>query len=79
MTKKIIAVSHDMKGMLDDDYTLFEDGSVLQEYDNHFYPDGQNLRSKMTVDQLLDKIKMRIYEASSDEYKENKRKNLKLN
>ncbi len=78
MTKKIIAVSHNMKGVLDDDYTLYEDGSVLHEYDKHTYPGGQNLRSEMTVDQLSDKIKQRLFEASSDESKELVRKTLKL-
>ena len=78
MTKKPIAVSHNMKGVLDDDYTLYEDGSVLHEYDKHTYPGGQNLRSELNVDQLSDNIKQRLFEASSDENKELVRKILKL-
>jgi hypothetical protein len=58
-----------MKGVLDDDYTLYDDGTLLHEYDNHTYPGGQNLKSEMTVDQLTDKFKQRLLEASSDENK----------
>jgi hypothetical protein len=36
-----ISSSHTMKGMLDDDYTLFESGKVLHEFDKHTYPGGQ--------------------------------------
>ncbi len=78
MTKRIIAVSHNMKGVLDDDYTLYDDGTVLHEYDKHTYPGGQNLKSEMTVDQLSDNIKQRLFEASSDENKDLVRKTLKL-
>jgi len=35
MEPRIIAVSHKMNGDLDDDYTLYEDGSFLHEYDKH--------------------------------------------
>lgn len=35
MTKRVIAVSHSMKGLLDDDYTLYEDGTIIHEYDKH--------------------------------------------
>ena len=42
MAKKIISVSYKMNGVLDDDYTLFEDGTVLREYDNSIHPGGVN-------------------------------------
>lgn len=78
MTKKVISVSHSMKGVLDDDYTLYEDGSVLHKYDKHTHPGGTNLRNEMTVDQLSDKVKQRLYEASSDENKKIVQKTLRL-
>lgn len=78
MPKTIISVSHSMKGLLDDDYTLYDDGSVLHEYDKHTYSGGQNLTREMTVDQLSDNIKQRLLEASSDEKKDIVRKTLKL-
>ena len=39
MDKKAISISHKMKGgVLDDDYTLYDDGTILHEYDKHTYP-----------------------------------------
>lgn len=68
---KVIAVSHNMKkGILDDDYTLYENGDVLHEFDNHIYPGGQNLKNTLTVDQLNESIKKRLLDAASDENKE---------
>jgi hypothetical protein len=78
MPKRIIAISHNMKGVLDNNYILYDDGTVLHEYDEHIYPGGQNLNRKMTVDQLSDKVKQRLLEASSEENKDLVRKILKL-
>lgn len=78
MDKKILAVSHNMKGVLDDDYTLYEDGTVLHYYDKHTYPGGQNIEDNLTVDDLPQSIKQRLYEASSTENKELVKSVLKL-
>jgi len=79
MNKKVISVSHKMKGgVLDDDYTLYEDGTVLHEYDKHTYPGGQNLSDELTVEELSDTIKQRLLEASTDENKDLVRKTLKI-
>lgn len=79
MDKKVISVSHKMKGgVLDDDYTLYEDGTVLHEYDKHTYPGGQNLSDELTVEELSDAIKQRLLEASTDENRELVRTTLKL-
>ena len=78
MSKKVISVSYGIKGLLDDDYTLYEDGTVLHEYDKNIYPGGQNFKVELTVDQLSDKVKLRLLEASSDEYKALVQKTLKL-
>jgi hypothetical protein len=78
MDKKAISVSHKMKGILDDDYTLYDDGSVLHFYDKHTYPGGQNIEENLTVDDLSTKIKQRLYDAASDENKELVRTILKL-
>ncbi|MDF7818693.1 hypothetical protein P1X15_13840 [Runella sp. MFBS21] len=77
MNKKTISVSHKMKGgVLDDDYTLYDDGTILHEYDKHSYPGGQNLKESLTVADLSDEVKQRLLEAASDENKELVRKTL---
>ena len=77
MNKKTISVSHKMKGgVLDDDYTLYDNGTILHEYDKHSYPGGQNLKESLTVADLSDEVKQRLLEAASDENKELVRKTL---
>jgi len=78
MDKKAISISHKMKGVLDDDYTLYDDGTVLHEYDKHTYPGGQNLKESLTVLDLSDAVKERFLEAAADEDKELVRKTLNL-
>lgn len=78
MDKKAISISHKMKGILDDDYTLYDDGTVLHEYDKHTYPGGQNLKATLTVAELSDTVKQRLLEATSEESKVLVRKILKL-
>lgn len=67
-----------MKGLLDDDYTLYDDGTVLHEYDKNIYPGGQNLKASLSVADLSDIVKQRLLEAASDEDKELVRKILNL-
>ncbi len=70
MKKNIIAVSHRIKGgMLDDDYTLFNNGEILHEYDKHTYPGGYNLSEKLSADQISNEVKERLLNAASDENK----------
>ena len=77
MAKIAISISHKMKGgILDDDYTLYNDGTILHEYDKHAYPGGQNLKEDLTVSVLSDEIKQRLFEAASDKDKELVRKTL---
>jgi hypothetical protein len=78
MAKKAISVSHQMKGILDDDYTLYDDGSVLHFYDKHTYPGRQNIEQELTVDNLSAKVKQRLYDAASADNKELVGKILKL-
>ena len=79
MDKKAISVSHKMKGgVLDDDYTLYDDGTILHEFDKHTYPGGQNIKESLTVSDLSDEVKQRLLEAASDGDKESVRKILNL-
>lgn len=66
---KIIAQSFKMKGDLDDDYTLYENGEILHEYDRHRYPGGYNLKRTLSVEQIDNEIKMRLVNAASVENK----------
>ena len=80
MDKKILAYSHKMKdfGMRDDDYTLYEDGTVIHFYDASIYPGQQNKTVNLTVDKLTEEVKIRLYEAASSEFKEKVANILKL-
>lgn len=66
---KIIAQSFKMKGDLDDDYTLYENGEILHEYDRHRYPGGYNLKETLTSEQISNEVKTRLLNAASEEYK----------
>lgn len=68
--KKILVWSSGSKGSLDDDYTLYEDGEVLHEYDRHIYPGGQNLTEYLKANELSFEVKERLLKASSDEHRE---------
>lgn len=70
MEKKIISISHKMNGDLDDDYTLFDNGEVLHEYDRHRYPGGYNLKEILKVGDLSLSVKNRLYNSASIENKE---------
>lgn len=70
MEPRIIAVSHKMNGDLDDDYTLYEDGSVLHEYDRHRYPGGYNLKDTLQAKKIKDSAKERLLNATGQEDKE---------
>lgn len=73
--KKIIAVSHRTKnGTLDDDYTLYDNGEILHEYDKHIYPGGFNLSETLSPDQLTPDVKNRLINAASAEDKDFVRK-----
>ncbi len=70
MKKKAVAISHKMKGVLDDNYTLYEDGTVVHFYDKHSYPGGQNLEKTLKVSDLSNEVKQRLWEAANEENKE---------
>ena len=67
---KQIAVLYKMKGVLDDDYTLFESGKILHEFDKHIYPGGQNFKEELIPEQISNEIKIRLLDAASEEDKE---------
>lgn len=76
--KKIIAVSNSMKGGLDDDYTLYDNGEVLHEYDRHIYPNGLNLQETLSVSDLSLEVKERLLSEAPKENKELVKRLLKM-
>ena len=76
---RVLAFSRKIrKGDLDDDYTLYENGEVLHEYDQNTYLSGLNLKKTLTIDELNEDIKQRLLEAASDSDKEHVRQILGL-
>ena len=69
--KKILAQSFKMKnGTLDDDYTLFDNGEVLHEYDRSIYPGGFNLKRTLKPTELTESVKQRLLSEARDEDKQ---------
>lgn len=69
--KKVIAISHRMKsGILDDDYTLYDSGEILHEYDKHAYPGGQNFSETLSAEQINSDVQERLLADASDENKD---------
>ncbi|MBN2603786.1 MAG: hypothetical protein JXA91_06625 [Candidatus Thermoplasmatota archaeon] len=58
MEKRRIAYSHNTKkGILDNDYTLFDNGEVLHEYDKSQYPGQFNLSETVSIDNISESVK----------------------
>ena len=65
-----IGYSHNMKGMLDDDYTLYESGKIIHFYDKHTFPGGQNITQEVSADRLSEKVKQEILTSAKKKDKE---------
>lgn len=76
--KEAISVSHNMKGPLDDDYTLYDDGTILHYYDRHCYRGGQNHKEILTIKDLSEKVKNRLLNDATEENRELVKKLLEL-
>ncbi len=71
MKKKVISQSFKTKsGLFDDDYTLYDNGEILHEYDKNSYPGGYNLSETLSIDKISDNVKQRLLEGSTEENKE---------
>lgn len=78
MEKRIIAHSIEFRNGLDNDYTLYDDGTVLREYDAHNYEGGYNLRATYTIDELSNEVKQRLIKEVKEEDMELAKQLLKL-
>ena len=68
MEKRRIAHSFNTKkGTLDDDYTLFDNGEVLHDYDNSPYPGQFNLSETLSLDQVSSKVKDDFMKTASED------------
>lgn len=67
---KILANFTQCKGGLDDDYILYEDGTVLHEYDRSTAPGNYNLKEYLEIKDLKDKIKEGLLLNASQELKD---------
>ena len=68
---KVVAILQQMKkGLLDDDYTLYDTGEVLHEFDKSIYSGGQNFSQSLSVNNLKPEIKEKLLANASDDNKE---------
>ncbi len=67
MEKRLIAKSHRCVGGLDDDYNLYEDGTVVHDYDTHHIGgNGYNKRSELRGSELNNNVKQRLLCAAEE-------------
>jgi hypothetical protein len=76
---RIVAVLNQMRGGLDDDYSLFESGKILHQYDRHLYKGGLNRQEELTASQISNEIKHHLLNKASEEDKELVKKLLEIN
>ena len=70
MNTRIIAVYSRMKGMLDDKYTLYENGDVINIYDANIYPGNQDLKRLLNAKDLKEDVKEALLKNTAEENKE---------
>lgn len=59
------------KGILDNDYAFYEDGTIIHEHDKSMYRlEDMNLETEVSADSIRDDIKLKILEQCPDELKE---------
>ena len=69
MNTRIIAVYSRMKGMLDDKYTLYENGDVINLYDANIYPGNQDLKRLLNAKDLQNDIKEGLLSNATEQNK----------
>jgi len=67
---RVIARFFRMKGILDDHYTMYENGDVLHEFDASIYPGNQDLKRTINAKDLNSEIKEKLLENASEADKE---------
>lgn len=67
MNTRIIAVYSRMKGILDDKYTLYENGEVINLFDANIYPENQDLQRLLEAKDLKNDIKEALLNNATEE------------
>ncbi|MCH7410173.1 hypothetical protein MM239_12265 [Belliella sp. DSM 111904] len=62
MGKKILSSYLQNKSGLDDDYRLFEDGSIERTYDRSTAPGNFNIQQIIKIEDLKYEIKLKLFE-----------------
>ncbi len=70
MDKRIVSSYLQCKAGLDDDYYLFEDGSIKRKYDRSAAPGNFNLEQIVKSEDLKSDIKLKLFENASESEKE---------
>lgn len=70
MNTRAIANYSRMKGVLDDEYTLYENGEVINIYDANIYPGNQDLKRVLKASELKQEIKEKLLENADEVDKE---------
>lgn len=59
------------KGLMDNDYAFYEDGTIVHEYDKGIYrAEDLNLKETVSASFIEDKVKLQIMERCPEELKE---------
>lgn len=66
---EILVQSFRSRGGLDDDYVLYDNGSIVHTYDRHTYEGGSDRTEKLIAEQLSDEIKQRLLDDCVSENK----------
>lgn len=69
MNARIIAVYSRMKGILDDKYTLYDNGDVINIYDANIYPGNQDLKRLLKAKDLQSNIKEALLNNATEQNK----------
>ncbi len=70
MDKQVLVISNKMRNQLDDEYILYDDGSIEHNYDDNIYPGSFNLTKNLKFSDINSSIKERLYLDASAENKE---------
>ena len=70
MNTTVISTYSRMIGMLDDEYTLYENGDVKNVFDANPYPGNQNKKRLLIAKELKQEIKEKLLENASEANKE---------
>lgn len=78
MERQILSRFAKMKGVLDNEYILFDNGEVEHNYDQSIYPGQQDLSRTIRANQLKEEIKISLLNNASEQNKRRVKEILEL-